>query len=440
VADLQKYIPARMKESDVPGLAVALIRDGRVAWKAGFGATNRLTNRPVTPDTLFEAASNSKVITTYAALRLVEQGDLSLDVPLSACLKKQWLSQSPHRDRITLRHVASHSSGLTDNLLPLDKSIAFEPGSTFSYSGVGFRYMQESLEQVTGTSLEEAARAVVFEPLGMTSSSFVNRTDLVPRMANGHMTYSFPLLSFMVPFTLIFVVILVSSVAIRRFRVGTWRPLKSHLAGSCLLAALLVLLLVYLTLGRALPNIALLVVLCAVVSGFALVGASYIGRRLISRMVEGPKLRGCLCVLWLATCAVAILWFAGNVAGPVPKRPSPPPSAVGSLRTSAPDLAVFLIELAAPRVLNESLVTELRKPQISINDDFSWGLGIGIQHGPDGDALWQNGMTFGFRSVMVIYPEHSWGVVVMTNSDQGLMTAYDVAARALGGKARWSVF
>ena len=101
---------------------------------------------------------------------------------------------------------------------------------------------------------------------------------------------------------------------------------------------------------------------------------------------------------------------------------------------------MFLIELAAPRVLNESLITELRKPQVSIDEDFSWGLGIGIQHSPDGDALWQNGITFGFRSVMVIYPEHAWGVVVLTNSDQGLPTAYDVAARALGGKARWSAF
>ncbi|MCH8961558.1 MAG: hypothetical protein IH820_09610 [Bacteroidetes bacterium] len=51
-----------------------------------------------------------------------------------------------------------------------------------------------------------------------------------------------------------------------------------------------------------------------------------------------------------------------------------------------------------------------------------------------------NGMTFGFRSAMVIYPEHHWGVVVLTNSNDGLPVAYDVAARALGGKAQWHFF
>lgn len=119
---------------------------------------------------------------------------------------------------------------------------------------------------------------------------------------------------------------------------------------------------------------------------------------------------------------------------------SPPPNAVGSLTTTASDLATFLAEVAAPSLLDEETASQVRTPQIAISDDFSWGLGIGIQHSDQGDALWQNGMTPGFRSVMVIYPEHQWGVVVLTNSDSGLQAAYDVAARALGGKARWSSF
>ena len=66
---------------------------------------------------------------------------------------------------------------------------------------------------------------------------------------------------------------------------------------------------------------------------------------------------------------------------------------------------------------------------------MSWGLGPGIHHSEQGDALWQNGQTPGFRSLIVIYPEQQIGVVVLTDSDQGFPLACDVAQRALGGSA-----
>jgi CubicO group peptidase (beta-lactamase class C family) len=77
VADLEDYIPERMREGDVPGLAIALIRDGEVVWTEGFGVANTITREPVRPETAFEVASNSKVVTAYTALRLVEEGKLS---------------------------------------------------------------------------------------------------------------------------------------------------------------------------------------------------------------------------------------------------------------------------------------------------------------------------------------------------------------------------
>jgi len=83
-------------------------------------------------------ASISKVVTTYAALRLVEQGKLSLDEPSIRYLGKRWLPPSEDGDKITLRQLASHSSGLSDNLLPVvDKRLVSSPGSTFLYSGIG---------------------------------------------------------------------------------------------------------------------------------------------------------------------------------------------------------------------------------------------------------------------------------------------------------------
>ncbi|MFQ5571346.1 MAG: serine hydrolase [Rhodothermales bacterium] len=438
IADLKGYIPERMRQAEVPGLSIALIRGGQVVWAAGFGIANTITGKPVTPTTVFEVASNSKVVTTYAALRLADQGKLSLDEPLAVYLREPWLPPSAYRDQVTLRHVASHSSGLTDALLPVDKRIAFEPGSAFSYSGVGFLYMQEAIEQVTGRSLEDVAREAVFEQLGMASSCFVNRADLVPRMANGHMAYSFPLLSFAVPFSVLLVVFLFVGIVILRIRTGRWRPTRVVWVGAIGMAALLTFLLIYATVGWNLPNVGLLIVLCVVVFGLVFSVVRFVGGAMIARLPE--KHRRPLHLLWYGVSFVVLLWLSGVIAGPVLKGPSPPPSAVGSLRTTAPDLASFLIELAAPRHVSEEIASQIRTAQIPINEDFSWGLGVGIQHSGQGEALWQNGMTFGFRSVMVMYPEHHWGVVVLTNSHQGLPVAYDVAGRALGGKAHWIYF
>ena len=78
--------------------------------------------------------------------------------------------------------------------------------------------------------------------------------------------------------------------------------------------------------------------------------------------------------------------------------------------------------------------------QIPINSDFSWGLGPGIQHSSNGHVLWQNGLTFGYKSLMAIYPKQGFGVVVLTNSDLGLTAAYDIVGRTLGGKAQWYFF
>ena len=440
VADLEDYIPALMDRAGVPGLAVALIRDGRVVWSAGFGVTNRITGTPITSETVFEVASNSKVVTTYAALRLVDQGRLTLDDPLTASLTTPWLPASALGDRITLRHVASHSSGLGDNdLLPANKAIAFEPGSSFAYSGVGLLYMQEAIEQVTGSSLEDASQALVFEPLGMTSSSFVGLSDLEARTASGHIVYSLPLLFFLAPFIGVFLVLGFVGGVVRRIRVGTWRPSRRLMVGNATVAALATLVLVVLTLGRVVPNLALLAAQSAVVFTVVLAFAALLGRRMIARLVEPPLMQR-LYALWMVVSVVALLWLSGTMKGPMPNVLSPPPSAVGSLRTTAPDLATLLAEVAAPHFLNEEIAPQVRTPQVAITGDFSWGLGIGIQHSDQGDALWQNGITPGYRSVMVVYPEYQWGVVVLTNSDDGLQVAYDVAARALGGKAYWSRF
>ncbi len=436
IADLRRYIRDDMSRRGVPGLAIALVREGAIIWSEGFGVANSLSGRPVTEESVFEVASISKVVTAYTALRLIQQGHLSLDQPVSRSLSTPWLPASDWGDRITVRHLASHSSGLTDNLLLLDKGVVFEPGSEFLYSGNGFLYLQEAIEQVTGESLEEASKRLVFDPLGMSSSSFVNRDSVWRKMANGHLTYQLPTLIFLVPFLVGLVFCMAAAkIGLRIFR-SSWKlSRRMQLVVVAIPTLSTLLLLTYV--GRGLPHIVILSSLC----GFAFV--LVVGGVLVaaSRLIGLPQRYRFLMLTVLAGfIGWALLFATSFVSGPIPTRPSPPPSAIGSLRTTAGDLARLLIEFSSPRLIDADLALQMHSPQIVIDDHFSWGLGIGIQHSERGDALWQNGNTFGFQSVMVFYPEQSWGVVVLTNSHRGRPVAYDVAHRALGGRAYWKDF
>jgi len=87
VADLQRFVPEYMRRQRIPGVSIALVRDRRIAWSGAFGVVNSITREPVTPETLFEVASISKVVTAYTALRLVDQGKLALDGPLNSYLE-----------------------------------------------------------------------------------------------------------------------------------------------------------------------------------------------------------------------------------------------------------------------------------------------------------------------------------------------------------------
>ncbi len=224
VADLERYIPEYMRQENIPGVAIALIRDGEMVWTEGFGVANGLTRQPVTPETLFEVASNSKVVTAYIALRLVDQGVLSLDAPLNAYLPEPWLPASEYRDAITLRHVLSHSSGLGHGTTSREN--LFAPGRGYSYSAVGFQYLQAVIEQVTGESLEQVAQELVYTPLGMSSSSFVNRAEFTPRTANGHLNAILPALLFAVPYVVSLVIVGLFGLVILRIRTGQWRPAR----------------------------------------------------------------------------------------------------------------------------------------------------------------------------------------------------------------------
>jgi CubicO group peptidase (beta-lactamase class C family) len=171
-ARLETEVPKLMQAGDVPGLSIAVIRDGRLFWSGAFGVRSAASGAPVRKDTVFPAASLSKPVVAYAALRLADRGALDLDKPLWAYLPVERLQHDKRGERITARMVLSHTTGLP-NWGPEKLPFNADPGERFGYSGEGFVYLQKVLEKLTGMPLEALAKKEVFEPLGMTRSSFV---------------------------------------------------------------------------------------------------------------------------------------------------------------------------------------------------------------------------------------------------------------------------
>ncbi len=171
-AALARLIPHLIRVSDVPGLSVAVVQKGRVVWNGAFGTVSDSASTPIDAGTIFEAASLSKPVFSYIALRLADRGELDLDRPLFEMLEYPRLAHDNRYKRITARMVLSHGTGLP-NWGGEELTLRFDPGTAYGYSGEGFVFLQKVLERVTGRSLDDLARQEVFQPLGMTRSSFV---------------------------------------------------------------------------------------------------------------------------------------------------------------------------------------------------------------------------------------------------------------------------
>ena len=164
-AALARDIPGILRVSGVPGLSMAVVEHGDVVWTGAFGTVKD-------PGTIFEAASLSKPVFAYLVLRLVDRGEFDLDRPLAQILEYPRAAGDQRYRRITGRMVLSHGTGLP-NWGGERLTLAFDPGTAYGYSGEGFVYLQKAVEHATGRPLEELARREVFEPLGMSQSSFV---------------------------------------------------------------------------------------------------------------------------------------------------------------------------------------------------------------------------------------------------------------------------
>ena len=186
---LLRDLPRQMQALGVPGVGIAVVEAGALAWSRGFGVADAERGTPVADTTLWEAASLSKPVFAYSVLQLVDRGELALDVPLVKYARPAYLGQSPWIDRITVRDVLRHTSGLPNwrkdpAIEPLEPAVA--PGTRIDYSGEAFVWLQLAVEAVTGESLDQTMRRLLFDPAGMRDSSYGWDAALASRSVQGH--------------------------------------------------------------------------------------------------------------------------------------------------------------------------------------------------------------------------------------------------------------
>jgi CubicO group peptidase (beta-lactamase class C family) len=184
---LETEIPKLMEAADIPGLSMAVVLGGEIYWSGAFGLGNRDTNEAVDENTMFEAASLTKTITAAAALKLVERGELELDKPLVEYLPYPKLAKDTRYEKLTARHVLTHTSGLPNWGVKFMR----DPGERFGYSGEGFLYLGRVVAKIAGVSLEEFAKREIFEPLGMLRTSYVWNDLYAANGATGHDRHGF---------------------------------------------------------------------------------------------------------------------------------------------------------------------------------------------------------------------------------------------------------
>ena len=199
------YVKDTMKREKIPGLSLAVVRDGKVVRAAGYGLASVEHQVAVKPETVFQSGSVGKQFTATAVMMLVEEGKVGLDDPLL-----RFFEQAPAAWRdIKVRHLLTHTSGLTDYaessaakdvLVDLRRDyteqellqnafrlpIEFAPGSEWSYSNSGYLVLGVLIHNVTGKFYGDLLQERIFGPLGMKSTRIITEADIVPDRAAGY--------------------------------------------------------------------------------------------------------------------------------------------------------------------------------------------------------------------------------------------------------------
>lgn len=195
---LDEVIPEYMARHHIPAVALGLIHNGEVVYLKGYGFADTEQKIPVTENTVFQAASISKSLTAWGIMKLVEEGKLELDEPVSKYLTRWELPASEFdANGVTIRRLLSHTAGIanvgggyagfdpSESPQTLEESltsakdakgegvrIIYQPGTRHEYSGGGYTLLQLVIEEVTHLPFETYMKNEILEPLGMHQSGF----------------------------------------------------------------------------------------------------------------------------------------------------------------------------------------------------------------------------------------------------------------------------
>ncbi len=204
---LDRYIEHQMRERQIPGLALAITRNGDILAQRAYGFASVDNRVPVTPETRFAVASLTKQFTAAGLMMLVEQGKLDLDASITRYLPNAPANWQP----VTTRHLLTHTSGLPPigegfsgadaegglyNHIWISTEDAYaaaradtlrtRPGERWAYSDVAFFLAGMITEQVSGMSWREFMRQRIFEPLGMNDTFILDQVGVHPNLAAGY--------------------------------------------------------------------------------------------------------------------------------------------------------------------------------------------------------------------------------------------------------------
>ena len=195
----------RFTAAGSPGCAMAIVQNHAIAYEHAYGLASIELDVPITPQTVFDIGSDSKQFTALAVLLLERDGKLSLDDDV-----RRFVPEVPdYGRRVTIRHLLSHTSGLRDytDLMELDghdtadrtteqdaldliarqRGVNFAPGEEWRYNNTGFFLASIIVKRASGRTLAEFARERIFQPLGMTSTQYLDDTTrIVPRRATSY--------------------------------------------------------------------------------------------------------------------------------------------------------------------------------------------------------------------------------------------------------------
>jgi D-alanyl-D-alanine carboxypeptidase len=197
---INQFIESQMRKQQIPGLSLAVVKDGKLLLTRGYGLADVELNVAATPETVFQIQSITKTFTASAIMMLSKEGKVGLDDEIGKYLQgvpEPWKG-------ITIRRLLNHTSGIKDYInepyasLRLDttdeevlsetakRPLNFAPGEKYAYCNTGYLLLGMVIRKVTGEPYGEVLRKRIFEPLGMSNTRVVSLKEIIPKRASGY--------------------------------------------------------------------------------------------------------------------------------------------------------------------------------------------------------------------------------------------------------------